>query len=264
MTFGNETAMQILARMESLESTLADLRRSLANVERRVEQEVPRLHASTYRAIESLISTYRHLDSDRVLPPLSGPIGGWAISADMALLLAELLRRYRPPVVVELGSGSSTVLLGLLLREMGGTQLVSLEHDPAWYAQTLEDVHAADLGEFVDLRYAPLAPVQLGGTEYEWYSTSALVDLNEIAMVLVDGPPGYLGPHSRYPAGPLLAPRLAQGCLVVVDDFSRAEEQEMVTRWVQETDMTLLEEHTWHGKGAAVLRVSCAEVLDGA
>ena len=39
---------------------------------------------------------------------------------------------------------------------------------------------------------------------------------------------------ARWPAGPLLFPRLAPGAVVLLDDAARPEEQEAVRRWMAE------------------------------
>jgi hypothetical protein len=62
----------------------------------------------------------------------------------------------------------------------------------------------------------------------------ALVDLPEIDLLLVDGPPGSAGTQARYPALPVLSDRLADGAIVVLDDFSRADETTIVERWCAE------------------------------
>ena len=79
----------------------------------------------------------------------------------------------------------------------------------------------------------PLEPVELSNESFLWYSLASLPVL-EIDLLVVDGPPGTLHPLARYPAGPKLLPRLASGALVFVDDAIRADETEMVRRWMME------------------------------
>jgi len=58
---------------------------------------------------------------------------------------------------------------------------------------------------------------------------------------------------SRYPALPVLAPRLAGDAVVLVDDYVRDDEREMVARWRDEHPDFSVEEAP-HEKGLAVLR----------
>ena len=53
-------------------------------------------------------------------------------------------------------------------------------------------------------------------------------------MLVIDGPPGFLQKHSRYPALPMLNERLAEYCAVFLDDAAREDEQELVRRWLKE------------------------------
>ena len=63
------------------------------------------------------------------------------------------------------------------------------------------------------------------------YSEDALVDLDGIGLLLVDGPPGNAGPRTRYPAVPLLRDRLAGSCTILADDMVRDEDREVVEAW---------------------------------
>lgn len=135
--------------------------------------------------------------------------------------------------VVELGAGVSTVVLARLLRERGG-RLTSLEHDSQWARVVRSQLAREDLTGVARLIEAPLEPHPLSLAGARWYPTSAVVELPaEIDLLLVDGPPGYGEgmAHSRYPALPALAGRLASGCLVVLDDAAREAEAEIVARW---------------------------------
>jgi predicted O-methyltransferase YrrM len=155
--------------------------------------------------------------------------------------------------VVELGSGTSTVWLAYALEQTGG-RIVSLDHDPHYAQNTREMLRAHGLDQVAEVRDAPLAPITVREADFRWYDTGALSDLNDIDLLLVDGPPGSIGPLSRYPALSVLRPRLAAGATVVLDDLSREDEQETLRRWVYE-DCTLTVEATLIGQHAVL---SCA------
>ena len=140
-------------------------------------------------------------------------------------------------VVVELGSGISTVVLARLARELSGT-LISVEHLPEWAGWVRRALQRDGLGTVATVLEAPLRPhpLALGGAP--WYAEDALSALPDegIELLLVDGPPGYGAgmARSRYPALPLLADRLAPGALVVLDDAGREGEAEILDRWEAE------------------------------
>jgi len=155
----------------------------------------------------------------------------WALTpAALSRVLADAARRES---IVECGSGESTVAIAALLAERRTGHLYSLEHDPGWAAQTRRELTRAGVSERASVIEAPLAPHPLAARDCGWYDTEALGLLPEhIDLLLVDGPPGALAANgqSRYPALPLLAPRLAEGALVILDDIHRPGERAVVER----------------------------------
>ncbi len=138
-------------------------------------------------------------------------------------ILALLIREHRPEVIVEAGSGRSTVMLADVLSRMGDGYLVSLEHLPEFELSTTQWLAENSLDEFAEVRYAPI----VNG----WYDPAAWADLTDIDILIVDGPPGHLSPLAREPALPLLLDRLSPGSVVVLDDTNREQEREIVLRW---------------------------------
>lgn len=138
--------------------------------------------------------------------------------------------------VAELGSGISTIVIGRLLAERGG-RLTALEHDPDWARIVRSQLARERLDETVRLVEAPLEPHPSSWNGAPWYSAGALAALPEpIDLLLVDGPPGYGDgmAHSRYPALPVLADRLAPSAVAVLDDATRPAEREILERWQDE------------------------------
>ena len=152
----------------------------------------------------------------------------WALTAaGLERVLAEI--DGGRDLVVECGSGASTVAIGRLLAERGTGRLFSLEHDRRWYADTAARLERAGASERVELLHAPLRD--------GWYDPAALRRLPDgIELLLVDGPPGELDPNgeARYPALPALAGRLLEGTLVILDDIHRPGERRVLQRWQRE------------------------------
>lgn len=150
------------------------------------------------------------------------------------LVLVEEVRRSRPAVVLELGSGASTIWLAAALSALGHGRLVSIEHDPAYHAATLELLQANGLESRVDLRLAPIRPCTLDdGRDWPWYDTDAFAGIERVDLLLVDGPPQSVGPMSRFPAFEHLRGSLAPGARIFVDDATRGDEQRMVKQWCE-------------------------------
>lgn len=176
----------------------------------------------------------------------------WSAAPDFLALLVEHLRRVRPAVIVECGSGLSTLILARVCALEGRGRIWSLEHEPDCAAQTREALARYGLERVATVLAAPLRRYRLGAEEYDWYDLSGL-PASAIDLLVVDGPPGRLGPLARYPALPLLYGRLAPGCTIFLDDAHRPDEQAIVARWCAEyRDLTL--ERPATARGCAVLR----------
>jgi predicted O-methyltransferase YrrM len=110
--------------------------------------------------------------------------------------------------------------------------VVSIEHDPAYAEITRAHLRRHGVEDVVDIRIAPLVPVEIGSETYEWYDPDAFADLTDIDLVFVDGPPGRIGRHARFPAVPVLAPRCRSGAVVLLDDGARPQERQSADRWI--------------------------------
>jgi hypothetical protein len=162
--------------------------------------------------------------------------GPYALTADAAAVLAREVSIRLPRIVVELGSGVSTVLVGRLLQQRGSGRIYSIEHDVAWAAETRRLVSAAGLDSFVAVLDAPLIDHHIGEERFNWYALPDVVrQLDAVDLLIVDGPPQRTDPDGlpRYPALPLFADKLSQNAAVFVDDASRPAETETVQLWLE-------------------------------
>ena len=131
-------------------------------------------------------------------------LDGWALSAPALERLLALVPA-GDPLVVECGSGESTIAIARLLRARGRGRLQALEHYPAWAARSAAGSRprGSAIGPRSSTRRSrPTRPPKPG---CEWYSPAALERLGEpIDLLLVDGPPGGEPgrERSRYPALP--------------------------------------------------------------
>jgi predicted O-methyltransferase YrrM len=152
--------------------------------------------------------------------------------AGLAAVCAEVTGRHRR-LIVECGSGFSTLVLARLLHTHGG-RLVSLEHDQTWATRVRTNLAAEGLAEIAQVALAPLEPHPLAREGLQWYAQRALRSLpRRIDLLLVDGPPAF-EPEielSRYPALPALAERLAPDATVILDDIDRRGELQTLEAW---------------------------------
>lgn len=205
------------------------------------------------RHIQAWTWLVRTLDVNAPLPPMRG----WAISPDFAAYYVELLREHRPVNVVELGGGTSTILSGLALAQLGTNAQITAVESLAPFAEATRAALARHEVENAAVIHAPLSRTHIERHAYMWYTTALLDGLSEIDLLLVDGPAQFRNPrrHVRYPALPLLYERLAPGALVLLDDANRADERRVVGRWLREfPGLEVVETRDDFEKGAVLLR----------
>lgn len=195
------------------------------------ERARARLPDLVYAKVEAHLGLRALVDARAPLPSL----GGWALDPEVLYAVAALLWQRRPDLVVECGSGSSSVWLGYLVERLGHGRVVALEHDEHFLRVSRDLVATHGLRDRVEIRHAPLEPwSHLGEPPRPWYALGAVDDLKRIGLLLVDGPPEAVGEQARYPAGPLLIPRCADDAVIVLDDIHRDGEREVSRRWREE------------------------------
>jgi predicted O-methyltransferase YrrM len=178
--------------------------------------------------VEASVALYHALQPVAPLPAMRG----YALAPDAALLLYQEVRKQRPRVVVETGSGTSSVVIGYALKALGGGHLFSLERDEQWGQRTRELLQLHGLCDYVTVVHAPLCELSVDGHARRWHDASALGDVQTIDLVFDDGPPRVLGPHLRDAALPVLAPKLSPDAVYVMN-FVAAEERRTVKHWLE-------------------------------
>lgn len=156
------------------------------------------------------------------------PFTAWSISRNCARALYERVQKLNARVIVDFGSGASTIALAHYARETGA-RLVSFEHDPDFYKVTKRVLVEAELLQFADLRLARIAP--LGG--HRGYVVDELP--NDIDFVFIDGPPGTIGRRGTLPS---VASKLAPKWEVWLHDGLRPGEQADVRAWQKKIPFT--------------------------
>lgn len=130
--------------------------------------------------------------------------------------------------ILECGSGLSTIVLATVSRQ----QVWSLEHDPTWgkHTQVALDRNGCTHAHVLS------APLRNYG-QFTWYDPPLDVMPCDFALVVCDGPPAGT-PGGRFGLMPLMRPRVRSGCVVLLDDASRAGERHVAEEWARKFDMT--------------------------
>jgi hypothetical protein len=161
-------------------------------------------------------------------PPL---FGTWAIEPDFGRLLLDQFQHATPSLIVECGSGVSTLVLGSALRANGAGKLYSLEHEPAFAEATRSRIQDLGLTRWVDVVSAPLASQPFEAGEISWYDRNRVPNFGRpIDLLVVDGPPS-VEPFSRWPALEVFYAQLSAEACVLSDDGRRRNERKTAFRW---------------------------------
>ncbi|AYR20685.1 hypothetical protein [Alcaligenes faecalis] len=223
----------------------------LLRVRRHIETAVKKNSANAVRQLQSFVGMQEYFATG-VLPAFNCEAHSWPVSADFALCLMRQLVLKPYDLVIEFGSGMSTVIVAktlALMAERGDarqTQFVSFEHLDSYYEQTLAHLQQAGLEQAAQLTLAPLKDWQSAdGQVYPYYSCqSTLVKLakqkqvtRKRILVIVDGPPAATGPQARYPAGPLLMEHFPNAQIdFLMDDYIREDEKQIAQHWLADIE----------------------------
>ena len=178
------------------------------------------------------MASYQKLENvlgfDKALPVTEK----WSAAADFLKIISDYCLENKPETIVECSSGSSSLVLSQCCKLNNLGHVYSLENGEEFVNQTRQQLDDFSLSRYCDVIFAPLKTVELNGEKFQWYDLEKLPEL-EIDLLIIDGPPGFIQKHSRYPALPLLSKLLAKGCVVFLDDAARDDEQEVVRRWLK-------------------------------
>jgi hypothetical protein len=254
----------LLQAIQGLEQRLDRAQDAGLAGEKRLNQALGLGLANAVRQMEAFLGIQHYLQTGEGITGFHG----WPISPDVGLLLLDKIRENGYALIIEFGSGTSTVLLAKALNTLVRTRgepaawqshrlvhrIVSFEHDPRYLNDTarLLDTHAA--ADRVRLLHAPLIDWLHGEQVFHFYDCAAeLARLDTTLghapariLVLVDGPPGRTCPLARYPAIPLLFQHLGRHHIdIVLDDANRTEEQAAIEAWRAhwQARSTRIEEH---------------------
>jgi predicted O-methyltransferase YrrM len=193
-----------------------------------------------YRQTEAFIQLSNLLQFKAAIPPTRS----WAASPDLLLLIAETVKKNKPSLVVELGSGVST----LVTAKSGARKVISIDNSEEFGGKTRELLKDHKV-RGVEIRIAPLRPYANGS---DWYDTSSIKDLRKIDLLIIDGPPGSKNPEARYPALKEFKDKLSPRAIIIVDDVNRDGERKLAEDFAKafpNHTLTIFD----HEKGTAVI-----------
>lgn len=234
----------------------------LAELVRQQAEAIEGLKAQLSKQItREIANTTQQLEAHQALQALIGdipaPLHGWPISPDFALQLVRLIRDNRYDLIVEFGSGTSTLLSLRALEQFGlhsdrqdasPQRMITFEHLDVYHQKTSKLVDACMNRAALDLRLSPLEPWADASGSFSYYAGTAAIaeairTISAAAekplnlLVVIDGPPGATCHWARYPAVPIVLDAASGMDLSVdflLDDMIRTDEKEMALAWEQQ------------------------------
>ena len=221
--------LELASRIGNLDRQTKETRDTVQRVGASLDKELKKEIRQTFRQLEALQNLSAVLPANDVLPATRV----WAASPDLLLALVDLVIAERPSLVVECGSGASTLWLALAMRKFGiDGRIIALDHDPVFGRKTRGFLARHDVADLAEVRDAPLETFSLDGETYSWYARRAWEDLTGIDLLFVDGPPATTGHQARYPALPLLSGSLSPAATAVLDDLVVPDMQKVLQLWL--------------------------------
>ncbi|EKE19224.1 MAG: hypothetical protein ACD_9C00076G0002 [uncultured bacterium] len=162
----------------------------------------------------------------------------WPIEEEFARYLIYKVITNRPVNIVELGSGTSSLIILKTLERLGyDYTLMSFDSDRSFLEKTKNLLVAENVYDEkkVKLVFSDITEFEINGAMYKWYNPRDFkFDFDKIDLLFVDGPLGSLCKNSRYPAINVMKKYLKKDSVIILHDAKRPEEIEIVNMWKKE------------------------------
>ena len=171
-----------------------------------------------------------HKISDFEMPDRLNLDTGWSIG-EMAFGRIETLLLQMPTVerILEFGSGPSSIRLAMAFPE---AQVLSVEGDWRNYAETMSLMRSFWDKRNLSIKYRPITLESYGDAEFLTYEDGMFWDdQDEMDCVIIDGPPVY-ALRGREACLYQVYDQIRIGGLVILDDFRRSFEKQIVENWL--------------------------------
>ena len=184
-------------------------------------------------------------------------LGDASIDSFHARQLTHELLLLKPRVILELGAGTSSVLVALSVKHLnyGHVKHIAIDHDARYLLLAQDLAQANGVADCIDFQLCPLAKRKADG--FEWYTgvRELIADGTTIDILVVDGPPatGKGQEKVREFALPELYDLLSPTCTIFLDDTNREGEASIATAWAERFPDLAIEQSS-RGKGHVAFR----------
>jgi predicted O-methyltransferase YrrM len=214
--------------------------------------KIIRLNKQNSAQIEAMQSLYSIFQFNSPLPYTRK----MAASPDFLKLVVETILTNKPKLVLELGSGVSSVLVSKSLEKNCDGKLISIDHDNNYAELTRERLHLENLNNIATVITSELTMQTIDDQNYMWYKSTFLKEINQkIDLLIIDGPPRIINKNARYPAIPILKDYFSDKIIILIDDGKRKDDVKSVKKWIKKFDY-LNSEFINTEKGTFILKSS--------
>ena len=169
-----------------------------------------------------------HKISDFEMPEQLSLDAGWSIGETAFERITTLLLQMSPVErILEFGSGSSSIRLAMTFSE---AQVLSVEGDWRNFAETTSLMRTFWDQRNLLIKYRPITLESYGDAEFLTYEDGMFWE-EEIDCVIIDGPPVYTL-RGREACLYQVYDQIKIGGLVILDDFRRSYEKQIVENWL--------------------------------
>ncbi len=118
-----------------------------------------------------------------------------------------------------------------ILKKLNLGKIYSIEHDETFFNKTKKLLEINNLEDICKLILSPLEKIIINNKSYLCYKLDFIKLIEEIDILLVDGPPVYIQEQSRFPALLILKDKLNQNTAIYLDDGKRENEKKIIKLW---------------------------------
>lgn len=150
----------------------------------------------------------------------------WSLGDESLGIIIERLGRIKPKLILEYGSGVSSIRLA---KSFPAARIISIESEIFYHAETERERENAEAGN-LKVIHCPL--------QYQWHGFCRYLSYSkpyfegEIDCILIDGPPGRIL-RGREACLYGFYEKLKTGGLVILDDYKREGEKQAVKNWIR-------------------------------
>ena len=193
-----------------------------------------------------------HKISDFEMPDQLNLETGWSIGETaFKRITTTLLQMSAVERILEFGSGPSSIRLAMAFSD---AQVLSVDGDWRNYAETLSLMQTFWDKRNLSIKYRPITLESYGDAEFLTYEDGMFWDgQKEIDCVIIDGPPVYTL-RGREACLYQVYDQIKIGGLVILDDFRRRFEKQIVENWLSVYPSSFAVEIIYKGHHLAVLR----------